>query len=895
MLLAILLSACATHPPDKPGPDPVTTCPEGEVLDGTACVPEACGAGPWGNLPVDGNAVYVNVEAADGGDGSEAAPLTSIQAGVDLAGDRGGGLMAVAAGTYVEVISLDGGHDGVTLAGRCKDMVTIDGSEGDEVPAIEIVGGRKWPDIGIEGVTVRGGTNTGVWVQQATVAVSASDVRENAGGGVVIADAEVSLTNVGVHDSQPAGNGNGGRGVNVEDGAALTAAGCTIKGNTEIGVYAQDAGTVVELLDTQVLDTAPSPDGAFGRGVEVDDGATLSATGCTVQGNTRQGVYASAGGTAVDLLDTWVLDTASSPDGTFGRGIEVHGGAALTAVGCTIKENTEIGVYAEDTGTTVELVDTEVLDTAPNPDGMFGRGIEVEDGAALTATGCTVLGNTETGVWVGNAGSVVDLVDTRILDTAPSPSGSFGFGVQVSDGARLGATGCTVQGNSHAGVFAEGAGTMVDLEDTAVLDTAPRPDGLSGDGIWIDAGGALSATGCTIRGNTEGGVVASGAGTTVDLLRVEILDTAPRVDGEYGRGVSAQDGATLTATGCIIQGSTELGVQASGAGTNVDLLDVEILDTDPSPDGRHGRGINVQDGATLTATGCTVQESTEVGLLATGAGTTAELVDTVVVRTRRGRETSLATGVSAQLDALLRLHSSEVSETEGPGLYIGDGAGAELDGVRLTRNTFAGAVVLDGAVRLTDSTISDTRSDAEWGGGFGVYALDNAGPPTITLLDSTIGPHDYAAVWLDGPGTYEIEGNQLSGSEGIDQGGHILHGNALFAENGVTAWDGATGLRLADNTFTSSSEIGVLLDGSSAELDDNSWFDNGTDVRQQACDGPDGISGPDEGGLLDDVTPLTQDDLLDIPNALVCPAGNVLTAYDLTFSTLYLPTSETDE
>ncbi len=733
MLFAILLAACADHPAGKPPADEATPCGEGEIPDDSACVPEACGAGTWGNLSVDDDTVYIDIDAVGDGDGSEAAPLTSVQAGVDLAGDRGGGLVAVAAGTYVEAVAMGGGHDGVTLAGRCRDLVTIDGSAGDKLPVIQIVGARKRPAIGIDGLTMRGGTYGGLWVQQATVSVRASDVRENATLGIVVGDAEVILDDVGVYDSQPDQHGDWGRGIDVEGGAALTATGCTIRGNRDAGLVATGAGTEVTLVDAQVLDTAPSADGTGGSGVAIQDGATLSATGCTVQGNS------------------------------------------------------DIGVFATGARTTVELVDDLILDTLPSPDGTGGRGIGVESGAGLTATGCTVQGNTEVGVLARDEGTTIDLVETTIRDTLALPDGTAGIGLQVGFGAMATADRCTIQGNRMVGVSAWSGGTAVDLVDT------------------------------------------------------EVLDTAQSVDGMYGEGIS------------------------------------------------------VQGGATLTASGCTVGENTEIGVLAVGAGTTVDLTHTQVRATQRGRETGFGLGVTAQLEARIRADHTGISDTEGPGVYVVQGGRVELVQVELTGNTFAGAVALDGSLDLDACSITGTRPDKESGGGFGVYGTAAFGPPDITLTGSTIGPHDYAAVWLDGPGTYDVEGNQLSGSDGVAQGGSTLHGNAVFAENGVAAWDGTTGLLLSDNLFTSASAIGVLLDDSSAGMDRNEWSGNAVGLRQQACNGPDHVAGPNDDGLVDDVAPLTEADTLGAPSAQVCPASNVLIAYDLAFTTLFLPEIETEE
>lgn len=875
LIASLILSACQSR---DAVPAPVS-CPAGEIPDGATCVPDICGVGSWGSLPVNENTVYVDVAASSNGDGSEAAPLTSIQAGLDLAGDRDGGLVAVAAGTYAEVIAMGNDHDGVSLAGRCKGLVTVDGSGGggdvEDAPAIEIIGGARRPTIRIEGVTVTGGAYSGVWVQEAVVSIVATDVRENTLVGVLAADAEVALDAVGVYDTQPDGRGDYGRGIDAENEAALTATGCTVQGNTDVGVFVGGAGATVNLVDSVVAGTQPSPDGSGGVGIAVQDGATLTAVGCTVQGNSEAGVYVSDAGTSAYLEDTAALDTEPSPDGTLGRGIDVEAGAALIASGCTVRGNTATGVFASHAGTTVDLVDSVVADTQAGPDGS-GVGIVVQDGAALSATGCTVQGNIAAGVFVANAGTTVDLVDSRVVDTQLGGDGSLARGINVQGSAALTATRCTLQGNIGLGLFASNAGTTAGLVDSMVADTQPSLDGAGGRGIQVQDGAALTATGCTVDGNTEVGVFASNGGT-VDLVDSAVNDTHPSPNGGGGRGIGVQAAAALTLTGCAVQGNTEIGVFASGAGTTVDLVDSAVIDTQPSPDGSGGWGIGVQAAAALTATGCTVQGNTQVGVLASNDDTTVDLADSDVLDTLRGRETGFAIGLVPQDGALLSVTDSEVSGSQGPGLYVLDSATAVLERVSLTDNAFAGAVVLNGSVTLSSCTIEGTLPDAEWGGSFGVYASDYDGHPTLTLLDSTIGPHEYAALWLAGPGTYDIEGNRLSGSAGLNKDGHILHGNAVLAMDGVTSWDDATGLLLAENTFHDAAEIAVLLHAASATLTRNSWSANGIDVRQQLCA---------------EVVVLTEAETDWDPEWEVCPEGNVLVAYDMEFNSLYLPEIE---
>ena len=188
-------------------------------------------------------------------------------------------------------------------------------------------------------------------------------------------------------------------------------------------------------------------------------------------------------------------------------------------------------------------------------------------------------------------------------------------------------------------------------------------------------------------------------------------------------------------------------------------------------------------------------------------------------------------------------------------------------------------MALGGTISLRGTSITGNVADEEWGGGLGIYANATFGVSTLSVVDCEIGPHPYAGVWLDGQGFYEIEQSSVSGGLGVPSGSHTLHGNSVFAENGVTAWGEAGGLLLSGNTFEGASEVAVLLDAASASLEANSWSGNGTDLLQQRCT---------------DLEPLQDPDLSGVPNAIVCPEGSVLTAYDLLFTSLYLPVTETE-
>ncbi len=937
--LALPLAACSAPPSSAATAQ--TSCPVGEVLDGDTCLPEACGTGLWGNLSVDDETVYVDVAAADG-DGSVAAPFASIQEGVNLAGERGGGLVAVAAGTYMETIAMGDDHRDVTLAGRCKELVAIDGSEGKKVPTIKILGDARTPEVAIVNMTVTGGRYTGVWAEHAAASVAATDIRENSVIGLVAVDAEVDLADSNVSTTAVDQQGDFGIGVEVVGDSRLTTTGVTIDRNASVGLLASGAGVAVDLVDTMIVDTALGPDDPDGHGVEVADGASITVTtsvvqgnsgpglwasgertsvrlreteisdtvpgrdgspgtgilvhggaylhasACVLQGNADHGVMASGEATNVELSGTAIRDTVAAADGSRGRGVSVDGGAALRMTDCAVARNIEVGVFVADAGTTAELVDTEVTDTlanggggyfrgmavqsgahcsltrctirgntgiglnAANPgtsviltdtrvagtgataDGGEGWGIDVEDGASMIASGCVVEGNADLGIGAFDLGTIVDLENTVVRATLPGDGVFGGTGIHVQEGASLAARGCSVEGNAFAGIHAGNEGTWVELWDTRILDTVAGADGAAGDGVVVANGASLTASRCVVQGNTRVGVLAAHLGTSVDLIDTQILDTSSSDGASGGRGLNAVDGAVLTATGCSVERNTEAGVFALGFGTIVHLVDSTVIDTLALPDGTFGRGISVQGGASLTALACSVRGNVEAGVSAFGEGTTVQLLGSEILDTRRGPGTAMATGASAQTGAALVMSDCELSTTEGPGFFVHAGGRVEADGIRVSGNRFAGVLITDGSALIVNATITGTLPDAQWGGGCGVYATDLGGAPSVVVTDSEIGHHPYAAVWLDGPGSYQILDSKIAGGASVADR-DWAHGNAIFAENGIVPWNGQTGLLLNGNTIHDALEVGVFLDDSSASFVDNLWDTNRLDLVQQGC------------------------------------------------------------
>ena len=356
-------------------------------------------------------------------------------------------------------------------------------------------------------------------------------------------------------------------------------------------------------------------------------------------------------------------------------------------------------------------------------------------------------------------------------------------------------------------------------------------------GIWLDSG-LLEATRIALVGNLVFGASAFGASSEMVLSDTEILDTQPLPNGTYGRGLNVQEGARLEAYSCLVSGNTEIGIFAAGD-AEVVLRNVEVRDTHFQQVGAGGCGIGVQEGARLEAYSCLVSGNADVGILASHD---AEVVlrDVEVRDTGQTHSTTVATGVGSQEDAELLATDLLVSETEGLGIFATTSGSLSCSGCDLLGNTFAGALAWGGgAIDLSNTTISGTRPDANEGGGIGIYAsdrrADSHGPPSLTLDAVTIEDQPYAALWLDGDGSYSISGSTLVGGYGMeieypDGTVALKYGDGVVALGGISIWDGSGGLLLESTEIRDATRSGVLLDASSATLSHNTFTNNGTDL-----------------------------------------------------------------
>ena len=308
-------------------------------------VASALRAAPWGD------------DAA--GDGSAQWPFRTIQHTADEAGDHGGGLVAVAAGTYRENLELDARHDAVEIRGRCRERVVLDGSDR-LISGLRVAGGR----VSLSGLAVSGG-DVGIDVAGGTAVLDRVVLTANSLAGLWVhgGTAIVEVNDFRVDNMLPDGQGNWGRAISVEHGGRFQARGMFLDANLEVGLFAGGSGTTVTLRDATIQDTNPDGAGDGGRGISVEDGASLFADGLVVRSNHDAGIFVASEGTSVELHNAVVRETRPDTSGLRGMGIDLHGGARLVASDLLIEANHSIGLRINGAGTVAEVVGVDVRDT----------------------------------------------------------------------------------------------------------------------------------------------------------------------------------------------------------------------------------------------------------------------------------------------------------------------------------------------------------------------------------------------------------------------------------------------------------------------------------------------------------------------------------------------------
>lgn len=411
---------------------PELACDEGEMAlpgDGTCRPPAGCGAGKWGDIPLEPSTLYV--EAGASGDGSQSTPYGSIAQAIQAAAT--GQQIAVAAGTYDEQVVVSG--KAVRLWGRCPERVlitssadfTIDlvgGAHGSEVHNVSVtapsvaIAVSDAVDVLIEGVWVREAGFFGIDIENTLGPASAmivnSLIERATSAGLAAFDAPVVVDGLEVRDTRAAADGSGGRGVSVQ------AVGPTAESRFSRSVFVRnlEAGAVVvsasASFDSCVFDdNLPQASTQLaGRGLSAT-GAQVTVDRSVFRRNTDAGLHLAVD-TVASVRRSVVSDTnSSSTTMRYGQGIVAQGASQVDISDCLITRNRDGGVV--DMGTAVSVSRSIVRDTSSAADGLFGDGlviVRLADSPVLSVSDCLISGAARAGI--ASFGAAITLAGTQL-------------------------------------------------------------------------------------------------------------------------------------------------------------------------------------------------------------------------------------------------------------------------------------------------------------------------------------------------------------------------------------------------------------------------------------------------------------------------------------------------
>lgn len=591
----------------EPYPDPLPDCAAGEELfvgeSGCTPVGDPCPAGDFHpDLPAS-NVVFVQSTAAPGGDGSLASPYASL-ADVPWRVLPAAATVAIAKGTYTGQLPL---HAGTRVVGACAAETIVRPSAAAFANVVSVTTAGE--PASLSGVTIRDPPYIGVIVEGARQIVLDGVVVEGGSIGMMArgAGARVTATRLVLRGA--------GRGLNADGGAQVELTKVAIEANSEVGVLASDAGTLVALTDAAVRDGVDAS-GNVG-GIHVQLGARVEGTRLVVSNQPTGGAVAVHAGTTLVLADSVVRDIHPFP--SFGLGIEVTEGALVQATRVVVSDAHFLGISVSDSGSRAELSHVVSRRTATIGTAFeYGYGIQVQDGATLDANALLVAENHAVGIGMYGAGTSSQLTDAVIRGSLPSEAGYGGRGIEAIEGARGTLTRVLVRDVYEAGITVIDTDTDLTLEDVVIAGTRFGVGTTLGSdtiafSLVAQGYATLTATRVTVEDADAIGLLAFDSGA-IRGQDVAVRDVHRGSRRPYGHGVAAI-GGTIDLTSFVVRDVATCGLMVADSPSSMETeaLDVRMglvehaeigacVQASPYDAARLGRDVAFRDNGTNLAT-----------------------------------------------------------------------------------------------------------------------------------------------------------------------------------------------------------------------------------------------------------------------------------------------------
>gem|GEM_PF-4637523 len=605
-------------------------CPAGFAVDPSItpgagqlprCAPkaDACGSTPFpkkhsGDGQPFTTTLYVLDSAATGGDGSKDKPFKTLAEALTNA--SGLTLLVVGEGIYTFGAELPAN---ITIQGRCTAKTIVKGVASNTTVTATGVGKRALYDLTItgpnKGLYVLGGATVHLVKVRINGARSAALKVSGFDSSVLASDLLIDDTGELLKPKNPSNYKLFGRGAELLDGAQLSVVRARICNSRDIAVHISGKGTKMDATDFVVDGTREvAKTGAGGIGMALFGGAKASVSGGRFHGNRTIGVRAVGIGTLFDARRTIIDHTRKSAilqEGAYhGQGLVLVAGGKAKLDRVRVSHNRRHSVAVD--GGELVATDLQISDTAPEPNGYYGRALVLFNNSVAHLTRTRVLRNR--GVAILSRQSSLTAFDMLVDDTKGwVADNKDGRGLDIGEGSSLYLTRTRVNAAHDAGIFVSGAAAKAEFRDVTVEGTRRDiGDNVYGVGVHLGDGAVLSAQRLRLHSNRYGGIVVrSGASAKLSDVRIK---GNPQDATDHGGAFLIRAKSSADVERMVIDGAVRHGI-LTGADTELTLRDVLISDTLPGGEGGgFGRAIDAEHRSDVRLFGVHVRRAHEWGV-----------------------------------------------------------------------------------------------------------------------------------------------------------------------------------------------------------------------------------------------------------------------------------------
>lgn len=655
-----------------------------------SCVPvgTACPAGDWPeDIPAGATTVYVRASASTGGSGTRDSPFSTISAGI--AAVSAGGVVVVAKGTYPEAIRVS---SGITVVGACAAETFIDPPML-RLQAVTVQG----TDVVLRNLRIRSaGEIISARGASASFLAEGLVLAEANGRCILLADgATATVRGVAMRDALA--------GIVAETGATATVERSVIERAFDAAVSTTGDASHIVVESVRIGETRRTTGTFVNAAVSAQSGSLVEVRNSVVSASARNAIKADTMG--VVSLSGSLVQSVLGVSTADGYAFEASLGGIIRAERVRIEDAAGAAVVVNGGDSFVEIVDS-VIRGAASPDGPEhdSEGAYVRAGGRLTLERSRVSGFRTGGIAVLGEGATLVATDVVIHDMRGTLEGGLGRGLEIGRGGRAELRRVRIERARELGILLIGLGSNLLAEDLVIAGTREQASDLhSGRALQVQDGAVADLLRARFEDNLDLVLAVRDEGTTVSATDLVIERVGEDVgEGRFGRGLELILGADVRLRRARIAEATEVAVLVEGAGTELDAEDVSVVATRArSADGAFGRGIEVIAGGRLTLARAVLDANHDAALSASGEGTTVEFVDVEVVGTMAATCDACVAGVSglgvgATGGASVALRRFIVRDHAALGLQVADGGSLDLAAGQVTGCPIGANVAIEG-------------------------------------------------------------------------------------------------------------------------------------------------------------------------------------------------------